>query len=316
MATIATDGAADQSDQSPGSFIRAPTSVIDYLIWPSMWVLAALTIIGLTRGGLSSLAAIAIAMLVVRISIIAMEWAHPRHAEVSVFKDRYSIGDILYSLSGSLADKYVVQFITFIFISHYLVRAHWVWPTTWPLVVQLTLFQTIFSFCQYWEHRLAHTIPLMWRLHAIHHSPTLMHHLKKDRHTFLELGSFYIICVLPLLLIGAPLEFFLWITIWESVNSMLKHSNIKIKVPVVVECFMQSADLHHLHHSIDMREGNSNYGTAPIWDRLFRTFSPPTNARIVYGLPGNPVPHGFIASNLFPFSAAAAFRANDDHCEV
>ncbi len=46
-----------------------------------------------------------------------------------------------------------------------------IWPSHWPIAGQLALALLISQFGEYWVHRCMHTVPILWRLHATHHSP-------------------------------------------------------------------------------------------------------------------------------------------------
>ena len=45
-----------------------------------------------------------------------------------------------------------------------------IWPSDWPIAAQLVLLLLAGDAGRYWGHRLAHTVPFLWRFHAVHHS--------------------------------------------------------------------------------------------------------------------------------------------------
>jgi sterol desaturase/sphingolipid hydroxylase (fatty acid hydroxylase superfamily) len=99
----------------------------------------------------------------------------------------------------------------------------------------------------YLQHVMFHAIPILWRLHMVHHAD-----LDYDVTTGLRFH--------PVLLNGA---------------AMFNHGNIRLplKIDRILRYFIVTPDMHRVHHSVIIRETNSNYGfNLPWWDRLFRTY--------------------------------------------
>ena len=89
------------------------------------------------------------------------------------------------------------------------------------------------------------------------------------------------------------------------IHGVLSHADIRIPASIdrVLRLVLVTPDSHRTHHSIDMREGNSNFGIVlTVWDRLFGTYvdQPKTGvSELMMGLPPSESPKGFTVSALF-----------------
>jgi len=53
------------------------------------------------------------------------------------------------------------------------------------------------------------------------------------------------------------------------------HGNIRLPLDGLLRLVLVTPDMHRVHHSIDRRETDSNFGfNLPWWDRLFGTYRP------------------------------------------
>ncbi|MGE3956035.1 MAG: sterol desaturase family protein [Vicinamibacterales bacterium] len=184
------------------------------------------------------------------------------------------------------------------------------WPSGWPLAVQAVLGLVVAEFFQYWQHRLSHTVPALWWIHVLHHSPTRMTFLKTTRIHALDVGSFTFLTVAPLLALGAPLPVVLSVTAFGNFVSPLQHANVHMRTPRWLNHVFGTPAAHWLHHSIDKRQGHSNFGmNLMCWDHLFGTFMDPTSAPTPgLGIEPNPVPPGFLGQLLLPLQGLSALR--------
>lgn len=178
-----------------------------------------------------------------------------------------------------------------------------VWPTSWALWVQLPLALLIGELGHYGYHRLAHETPLLWRLHATHHSPNRLYWLNANRFQWFDIAIMNFFQVAPLIALGMPTETFLLYGIFTIVFGYLQHSNIDYRLGWFNYVF-STPDLHRWHHSPVVEEGNTNYaGVLILWDQVFGTFYHPKE-RAYDRRPGNGMdtfPKGFIAQQLSPF---------------
>jgi len=129
----------------------------------------------------------------------------------------------------------------------------------------------------YLQHLMFHAVPLIWRLHMMHHAD-----LDIDVTTGLRFHPLEIIIsmLIKLSAIAALGPSVLTVIIFEvtlNATAMFNHSNVKMPFHVdkVLRLFVVTPDMHRVHHSVTIRETNSNFGfNFPWWDRLFGTYRP------------------------------------------
>lgn len=127
----------------------------------------------------------------------------------------------------------------------------------------------------YLQHVMFHAIPALWRLHRMHHAD-----LEFDVTTGLRFHPIEILMSMGIKLavvaaLGPPAVAVLIFEVLLNATAMFNHSNIDIPRPVdrVLRLFVVTPDMHRVHHSVDPRETNSNYGfNVPWWDRLLGTY--------------------------------------------
>ncbi len=127
----------------------------------------------------------------------------------------------------------------------------------------------------YLQHVMFHAVPLLWRLHMVHHAD-----LDYDLTTGLRFHP--VEAVLSMLLkltiiiaLGPPMAAVVVFEIVLNGMAMFNHGNIKLppSLDSFLRFFVVTPDMHRVHHSVIIRETNSNYGfNFPIWDRLFGTY--------------------------------------------
>lgn len=159
-----------------------------------------------------------------------------------------------------------------------------VWPDAAPLWLQVPLAMVVSEFFLYWTHRFSHEHPLLWPIHAVHHSAERMHLLTSGR--IHPLQSFYswTLLVTPPLLLGANAEVLGIAALWTSVFALFQHANIAVDLGPL-SWVLSSPDLHRWHHSKDRAASCSNYGNNLIvWDLIFGTRQSPTESTPELGL--------------------------------
>lgn len=153
---------------------------------------------------------------------------------------------------------------------------------------ELLLSVVLLDLCIYWQHRLMHTIPLLWKLHGVHHSDQLMDVSTGFRFHPLEmLFSFFIKVGLVVILGISPFAIIVFEILLSSF-ALFSHSNIVF--PYAIEKLLVSLlvtpAMHRIHHSRIIKESNQNFGfSVNCWDRLFASFQKPeaNQSHIVFG---------------------------------
>jgi len=163
------------------------------------------------------------------------------------------------------------------------------WPAQWPLWAQLVLAAVIGEFFAYWQHRLAHENPWLWRFHAVHHSAPRLYWLNNIRFHPVDLLLESAVKAIPLAALGAGEEIFLLTALLTGAHGVFQHANVELRLGPLNWVFSM-AELHRWHHSRSRREANTNYGSDLIlWDVVFGTrFLPDRAPPTDIGLAGMP----------------------------
>lgn len=144
-----------------------------------------------------------------------------------------------------------------------------IWPSEWPLIIQLGLALVIGELGQYWVHRLQHEVDFMWRFHALHHSAPRLYWLNAARFHPLDILLNNFVALVPLAFMGASEGVLILWALFAAVHGIFQHSNIPTRIGPLNWVFSM-AELHRWHHSRLVDESNRNYGqNLIIWDIVF-----------------------------------------------
>ncbi len=144
-----------------------------------------------------------------------------------------------------------------------------------PNWVGFILCFLLIDFANYWLHRLSHMIPALWRLHKIHHADKSVSAATNLLHHPAELFFGYLVMLTFFVLLGVPLLVIIVYGLANQIHGILVHSNINYptKLNHWLKYIVFTPDVHRIHHSVDMVEGNSNFGQIlPFWDIVFGTY--------------------------------------------
>ena len=127
----------------------------------------------------------------------------------------------------------------------------------------------------YWQHRLFHRIPVLWRLHRMHHSDTELDVSSAFRFHPLEILLSWGVKAVAILVLGPPAVAVLVFEIALNATAQFNHANLHFspKVERILRCFIVTPNMHVIHHSAARRETDSNFAfNLPIWDHLFGSY--------------------------------------------
>ncbi len=145
------------------------------------------------------------------------------------------------------------------------------WPGHWPLWAQLILLLLAGDAGRYWGHRLAHEIPLLWRFHAVHHSPGRLWFFNAVRQHPVDKLWFMASELLVPILLGASGEVLSLYFAVTAVCGFAQHTNADLRLGPLYWVF-NVVEMHRWHHSRNPAESDHNYGNNLIvYDRLFGT---------------------------------------------
>jgi sterol desaturase/sphingolipid hydroxylase (fatty acid hydroxylase superfamily) len=145
-----------------------------------------------------------------------------------------------------------------------------------PQIVAILGSIIILDLAIYWQHRIFHEVPVLWRLHRLHHSDVEYDVSTALRFHPVEIIMSYFIKFAVTLVLGAPLVALIIFEIILNAAAMFNHSNLNIpqSLDKILRTVLVTPDMHRVHHSVHIHEANSNYGfNISVWDRLFGSYT-------------------------------------------
>jgi len=144
-----------------------------------------------------------------------------------------------------------------------------------PFYVSVIASVVILDFVIYVQHVMVHAIPVLWRLHRVHHADPDIDVTTGARFHTLEIILSMLIKFATILLLGPPVIAVILFEIILNVTAMFNHGNVGLPPALdrVLRWVLVTPDMHRVHHSIEDDEANSNFGfSLTWWDRLFGTY--------------------------------------------
>ena len=144
-----------------------------------------------------------------------------------------------------------------------------------PFFVRVVIGVLALDLIIYGQHVMFHSIPLLWRLHMMHHADLDMDVTTGLRFHPVEIVLSMGIKLAAILLVGPPVLAVILFEILLNATSMFNHGNIRMPAGLdsLLRLFVVTPDMHRVHHSVVILETNSNFGfNLPWWDRLFGTY--------------------------------------------
>ncbi|MDX2299887.1 MAG: sterol desaturase family protein [Xanthomonadaceae bacterium] len=146
-----------------------------------------------------------------------------------------------------------------------------------PVPLEFILAVLLLDLAIYWQHRLFHVVPLLWRVHRVHHSDVRFdvttgvrfHPFEIALSMVVKLGLVWLLGPDPLAVIAFELLL--------SLGSLITHGDYALSPALDrhVRWLLVTPSMHRIHHSVRREETDSNYGFhLSIWDRLFRSYRP------------------------------------------
>ena len=146
---------------------------------------------------------------------------------------------------------------------------------SWPTWIAVVLSVLVLDFAIYLQHVLFHAVPALWRLHRMHHADLEFDVSTGLRFHPIEILLSMLIKFVVIAALGVPALAVLIFEVLLNATSMFNHSNIRLTGTIdrLLRWIVVTPDMHRVHHSILVRETNSNFGfNLPWWDRLFGTY--------------------------------------------
>ncbi len=145
----------------------------------------------------------------------------------------------------------------------------------WPNWLEVVLAMLILDFVIWAQHLITHKIPLLWRLHQVHHADRDMDVTTAIRFHPIEIALSMILKIGMVYALGPTAFAVILFEILLNGSAMFNHANIRLpkKLDQIVRLVLVTPDMHRVHHSDIREEHDSNYGfSLSIWDRMFGTY--------------------------------------------
>ena len=144
----------------------------------------------------------------------------------------------------------------------------------------------------YLQHVMAHAVPLLWRLHQVHHVDLDYDVTTGSRFHPLEIVFSMLVKFAIIVVLGVPVVAVVIFEVILNGMAMFNHGNVGLpkRLDSFIRLFVVTPDMHRVHHSVEDDETNSNFGfNLSCWDRLCGTYQAQPRAghgEMVIGLRG------------------------------
>lgn len=142
-----------------------------------------------------------------------------------------------------------------------------------PLAVLLSV--VAMDFIIYLQHVLVHAVPMLWRLHRVHHADLDYDVTTGARFHPIEIILSMLIKFATIVVLGPPVVAVVIFEVVLNAMAMFNHGNVRLPLALdrLLRLIVVTPDMHRVHHSVEDNEANSNFGfNLSLWDRLFGTY--------------------------------------------
>lgn len=146
------------------------------------------------------------------------------------------------------------------------------------------------------QHVMVHAVPLLWRLHQVHHADLDYDLTTGARFHPLEIALSMLIKFATIMVLGPSVLAVLIFEVMLNATAMFNHGNIRLPNALdrALRWVLVTPDMHRVHHSVESDECNSNFGfSLTWWDRLLGTYRAQARApqkNMVIGIHGHSDP--------------------------
>jgi sterol desaturase/sphingolipid hydroxylase (fatty acid hydroxylase superfamily) len=130
------------------------------------------------------------------------------------------------------------------------------------------------DFVIYLQHVVFHAVPVLWRLHVVHHADADVDVTTGTRFHPIEMGASALVKVAAVTALGAAPGAVIVFELLLNGTSVFNHGNVRLpdRLDGLLRLLLVTPAMHRIHHSVDVRDSNANYGFClSTWDRLFGT---------------------------------------------
>lgn len=144
-----------------------------------------------------------------------------------------------------------------------------------PFLANVVISFILLDLIVFFQHVIFHVLPVMWRIHRVHHSDLDCDVTTGLRFHPVEILLSMLIKLGAIVALGIPVLSVILFEVVLNLMSMFTHSNIRLNKTLerVLRWFIVTPDMHRVHHSIRENETNSNFSFhISLWDRIFGTY--------------------------------------------
>jgi sterol desaturase/sphingolipid hydroxylase (fatty acid hydroxylase superfamily) len=250
-------------------------------------------------------------LIVFSVLFVPLEQLFPKRTDQPILRPSWRI-DLTYFFFSAV----LVQLTTILTLKPAMILFSWAvnahiqsWVGSLPFAFQFLGILLVADLTQYWVHRLFHSVPLLWRFHAVHHSAESMDWLAGSRLHLVDVAVTRGITYIPIYLLGfAEGPLFAYI-VFVSIQATFIHSNLRFEFGPL-RWLMATPQFHHWHHCADRDLVDKNFAVhLPVLDWLFGTFYLPKGVwPTSYGVIGGATPSkGYFGQLIQPFLPAKRF---------
>jgi len=162
-----------------------------------------------------------------------------------------------------------------------------------PLWLAVPAAVIVMDFCIWLQHVVMHAVPLLWRLHQVHHADPDYDLTTGARFHPLEIALSMLIKFATIVVLGPSVLAVVLFEVLLNATAMFNHGNIRLPASLDrgLRWFLVTPDMHRVHHSVEEDEANTNFGfSLTWWDRLLGTYRAQTRSpqeTMVIGLRGH-----------------------------
>lgn len=146
-----------------------------------------------------------------------------------------------------------------------------------PFWAEVLLAIALLDLAIWFQHLISHKVPVLWRLHRVHHADRDLDASSALRFHPVEIALSAAYKLAIILLLGPAAIAVVLFEVILNASAMFNHANLALPkwLDTLLRMLFVTPDMHRVHHSIHRHEHDTNYGFClSIWDRLFRTYTP------------------------------------------
>jgi len=160
-----------------------------------------------------------------------------------------------------------------------------------PAWLAIPLAILLLDLLVYWQHRITHTVPALWRLHRVHHADPELDATTGLRFHPVEILLSMLVKMAAVVALGAPAIAVLAFEVLLNACAMFNHAAIRLppRIEPWVRLVLVTPEMHRTHHSELKAETDSCYGfCVSWWDRIFGSYraAPAAGEGVVIGVAG------------------------------